>query len=99
MASALTSWASADALPLSIDPAVCQEGAWSVWLPLGSAFAHVHPRDDGDCEVWLGGETEAPTYDGAPTQYCRFPPVCEPVALATSAGGPARIDSPYCAGF
>lgn len=84
------------ALPSSIDPAVCAEGIWSVWLPFGSAYVQVHQRADGDCEMWLGGETESPTYDGSPTQYCRFPVSCLPVTPAYSSGGPAHIDSPFC---
>lgn len=87
---------SEDPFPLTVDPAVCSEGKWLAWLPLGSAFVHVHAREDGDCEVWLGGETENPMYDGSPTQYCRFPPSCAPVTAGAGRGGPAFIDSPYC---
>lgn len=83
--------------PLSIDPGTCTEGTWSAWLAFGSAYAGVHRRDDGACEVWLGGETENPMYDGLPTEYCRFPSVCAPVAASTQGGGgPATIGGPYC---
>jgi hypothetical protein len=83
--------------PLTIDPGECTEGAYFVWLPLGSAWVDVHQRSDGSCEVWLGGETENPMYDGSPTQYCRFPVACAAISAgASGGGGPAEIASPYC---
>ena len=84
-----------NALPTAIDPSNCQDGAWSVALPLGSAYVHVHRRNDG-CEMWLGGETENPLYDGTPTQYCRFPTSCLPLTPTHGNGGPAQLYSPYC---
>jgi hypothetical protein len=82
--------------PLTIDPAACDEGKWFIYLPFGSAWAQVHETSDGACEVWLGGETEDPRYDGTPTRYCRFPAMCEPVTVVAGDGGPAEIESPYC---
>jgi hypothetical protein len=87
-----------DPFPLSVNPLVCESGRVSVALGLGSAFAEVvQAAGTGECEVWLGGETESPEYDGTPTQYCRFPNECAPV-VADHLGdsGPASIDSPYC---
>lgn len=92
----LSSQGDGGTLPASIDPSACLEGLWMVWLPFGSAYVHVHRRDDGDCELWLGGETEDPSYDGTPTQYCRFPSSCKPVTPEYGSGGPASIDSPFC---
>lgn len=84
--------------PFEIDPATCTQGLWSTYLGLGSAWIGVHQTEAGTCEVWLGGETEDPRYDGRPTSYCALPQTCEPLAasLPFDDGGPARLDSPYC---
>lgn len=93
--------AAEEAVPVSdgrsyyVDVDACMQVRWVTWLPFGSAFAVVHPKD-GECEVWLGGETENPRYDGMPVQYCRFPKGCKPVALVAEDGGPITVDSPYC---
>jgi len=86
-------------LPITIDPARCEPAAYFEGLPLGSAYAYVHPLDDGRCEVWLGGEHESPSYDGLPTGYCLFDPGCEPLSIWPQDDplcGPAVIDSNRC---
>ncbi|RLB50315.1 MAG: hypothetical protein DRJ42_19165 [Deltaproteobacteria bacterium] len=80
----------------AFDPGACPSEQWFTALPLGSAFARVSGAEDRSCEIWLGGETENPMYDGSITQYCRFPAGCTPVTVTLGDGGPARIDSPYC---
>jgi hypothetical protein len=51
-------------VPFEITPSTCSEGRWFSYFPLGSAGADVHRASDGECEVWLRGETEDPGYGG-----------------------------------
>lgn len=91
----LHTWPNAE--PLAIDLARCTDGRWYASLPFGSAWVVVHSSDT-ECEVWLGGETENPEYDGRPTQYCLFGrDTCEAIAeVDFQEGGPAHIDSEAC---
>lgn len=87
--------------PLTIDLAACVPGRYFASLPLGSAWVVVAPAADASagCNVWLGGETENPRYDGSASQYCAFPTSCSPATLTVSAGGggPAHVDlASYC---
>jgi len=81
--------------PLVIDVSRCESGRWFTWLPLGSAWVMVRPSADG-CELWLGGETENPMYDGSASQYCRFlRNDCE-AHIEVGQGGPAHLQSGAC---
>ena len=87
-----------DDFPLAVDVEQCAPTRIYNALGFGSAWIEVVPNSaSGECEIWLGGETEYPPYDGSPTMYCSFPRSCAAV-LAThwGDGGPASIDSPYC---
>lgn len=87
-----------DAFPVAVDLEACEPAIYSAALPLGSAWVLVHPADDGYCELWLGGETESPAYDGQPTQYCRFLRNACTVGVGTRGGlgGPAYLDHEAC---
>jgi hypothetical protein len=80
---------------LVIDLARCETGRWFTWLPLGSAWVIVRPSADA-CELWLGGETENPMYDGSATQYCRFLRAGCEAHVAVGQGGPAHLQSGAC---
>ncbi len=81
--------------PVTIDLEACDHALWFGWLPFGSAWVLVHP--DGDtCELWLGGETENPMYDGNPRQYCRLRRDGCDATLTIGDGGPARLASGGC---
>jgi len=85
--------------PLVIDLEECAHARWFTWLSFGSAWVVASPTADGTaCELWLGGETENPLYDGSPSQFCRFRrDSCEAtVELAVDEGGPAYLDSAGC---
>jgi hypothetical protein len=73
----------------------CAYGRWQKPLGLGSAWALVHPTTDDRCEIWLGGETEDPRYDGSPTEYCLFDRHGS-IAVTYGDGGPASITSAFC---
>ncbi len=80
----------------AIDLGACTHQRWSWGLPLGSAWFLVHPVSDTYCEVWLGGETENPRYDGAPAQYCLFDRK-NTLVLEYQDGGPITLDDmPWC---
>jgi hypothetical protein len=79
----------------TVDLEACDHAQWSGWLPLGSAWVLVHP-DGLACELWLGGETESPKYDGSPTQYCRLRRAGCKATLTIGNGGPARLVSQGC---
>ncbi len=82
----------------NVDLHGCNEEYRHVWLPLGSAWALVQPNLDL-CRLWLGGETENPLYQGAPTQFCEFPiqnACVTTVALVAKGGGPVRLEGPGC---
>lgn len=77
-----------------IELAACPHERLFAGLPFGSAWILVNP--DGDrCELWLGGETEDPSYGGAPTEYCRFARRGQ-VTIALGNGGPAALTSASC---
>ncbi len=80
---------------VSVDLSECTSQRWSVSLALGSAWGLVHPRIDGMCELWLGGETENPMYDGHPTQYCLFARAGG-VKVSFGGGGPATLNDTHC---
>jgi hypothetical protein len=80
---------------LTLDLETCAQGRYAVDLPLGSAWVAVVQSADR-CELWLGGETENPRYDGSPSQYCTFlRDACE-VTIVQGNGGPASLSSPAC---
>jgi hypothetical protein len=82
--------------PLSIDLAACAHERLHMWLPLGSAWFLVHPQSASFCEIWIGGETEDPRYDGAPAQYCVFDRLGT-LAVEQRYGGPILMqDMPWC---
>ena len=78
-----------------IDLDSCKRQQMSFALPLGSAWALVHARSSDLCEVWLGGETEDPLYNGHPTQYCQFYR-SGTLTLDTDQGGPFHLDYTWC---
>lgn len=82
----------------AIDLGDCTYGTWQKALELGSAWALIHPTIEDRCEIWLGGETENPNYNGAPTQYCLFDRHGS-IAITYGAGGPASIMSRFCGFF
>lgn len=82
----------------SIDLGDCEYGRWQKALGLGSAWALIHPTVEDRCEIWLGGETENPDYNGAPTQYCLFDRHGS-IAITYGDGGPASIMSEFCGFF
>lgn len=80
----------------AIDLGACTHQRLHWWLPLGSAWFLVHPVSDAYCEVWLGGETENPGYDGAPAQYCLFDRK-NTLVLEYQVGGPITLENmPWC---
>ena len=87
-----------DDFPMTVDVEACEPLRVHNALGMGSAWIEVVPnQESGQCEIWLGGETEYPPYDGTPTMYCSFPAGCGAVVAAHwGDGGPASIDSPYC---
>jgi len=82
----------------SIDLDACAYGIWQKALGLGSAWAVIHPTIEDRCEIWLGGETENPRYDGSPTEYCLFDRRGS-IAITYGGGGPASITSSFCRFF
>ena len=84
-----------EAWPETVDRSTCR-GISFVWLPFGSAWVLAEPLDDGSCQVWLGGETENPGYDGRPTKFCYLGEDELPVPIVIGEGGPASIDHPNC---
>jgi len=87
--------ASGDSSDLVIDLTACEAKRYFAYLPLGSAWVRVAPSD-GICRLWLGGETENPMYDGAPSQYCEYSRDCPSVRIQTAEGGPPHLDSAAC---
>ncbi|MCA9576159.1 MAG: hypothetical protein R3B40_11045 [Polyangiales bacterium] len=94
------------AVPDVLDVGLCREGRYRETLPLGSAWVELR-RVGRCCEVWLGGETEDPSYDGSPQQFCRFSRsgvthvpihVGRVMGSAIDIAGPARTceDTPAC---
>ena len=57
----------------------------------GSFWWIISPKDSTTCEIWLGGETEDPDYDGSPTKYCTFARNGTATIEINSNGGPANI--------
>lgn len=80
---------------LVLDTGLCRAANYSTALPLGSAWVLIRPADTA-CEVWLGGETEDPSYGGQPRQYCRFKRKSCDAPVAVGQGGPARVESGGC---
>lgn len=78
-----------------IDLQRCESGYWFTWLPLGSAWVRMRPSTDR-CELWLGGETENPMYDGSASQYCRFSRADCEAHIEVGQGGPAHLQSGAC---
>ena len=83
-----------------VDLSACIQRRWFAALPLGSAWVAVSPNGEY-CDVWVGGETENPIYDGSPTQQCRFrrDVGCELQIEQPAPGGPVVVDSPACVGL
>jgi hypothetical protein len=79
----------------SFSPDECPTGSAFLALPFGSAWAASEPVEGG-CDLWLGGETEDPLYDGWPTTFCRFPTGHKPLNIEVGSGGPAVVSSPWC---
>ena len=79
----------------SFDPEECTVGSSQVGLPFGSAWFASEPIEGG-CDLWLGGETENPLYDGRATRFCRLPAGHEPLDIVIGEGGPARVNSVWC---
>lgn len=79
----------------SFNPDDCPTGSADLSLPFGSAWLVSEPVDGG-CDLWLGGETEDPLYDGRPTQFCRFPSGHMPVDIVIGEGGPPWVNSLWC---
>jgi len=77
-----------------IDLGDCAYATHRAALPLGSAWVLVHPTGD-HCELWLGGETENPRYDGSPSQYCLFDRHGA-VMIALTSGGPPHLEYAWC---
>lgn len=48
--------------------------------------------DGATCEIWVGGESENPLYDGTPYQYCRL----RREGTRSIGVGVRRIESPAC---
>jgi hypothetical protein len=82
----------------SIDLGDCAYGTWQKGLGLGSIWGVVHPTTGDLCEIWLGGETENPGYDGSPTEYCLFDRHGS-ISITYGGGGPATIMSSFCRFF
>lgn len=85
-----------EAETLVIDLDACRHERLHWWLPLGSAWFLVHPVSGAYCDIWLGGETENPQYDGSPRQYCRFDRQGD-LDIQPQQGGPIVLDDmPWC---
>lgn len=82
----------------SVDLGNCEYGRWQKPLGLGSVWGLVHPTTGDRCEIWLGGETENPSYDGSPAEYCLFDRHSS-IAITYGGGGPASIMSQFCSLF
>ncbi|HUS30537.1 MAG TPA: hypothetical protein VMZ53_18635 [Kofleriaceae bacterium] len=80
---------------ITVDLDACANQRLFAWLPLGSMWILVHRRDGDHCELWLGGETEDPSYNGAASQYCLFYRQGT-LDVEVRNGGPARVDEPSC---
>lgn len=75
----------------------CRKRRYFSWLTFGSAWVYTRPGA-GVCQIWLGGETENPSYNGLPTQYCEVPlgaTIMVDLELERN-GGPARSFSDFC---
>ena len=84
-----------EAWPATVERSTCR-GISFVWLPFRSAWVLAAPLAAGSCQVWLGGETENPSSDGRPTQFCYLGEDELPVPILIGEGGPASIDHPNC---
>lgn len=80
---------------IAIDLNDCANERLFAWLPFGSMWILVHQRDDDHCELWLGGETENPQYDGGASQYCLFYRR-DTLDVPVRSGGPAYVEEPSC---
>ncbi|HEY5922448.1 MAG TPA: hypothetical protein VIV11_12290 [Kofleriaceae bacterium] len=81
---------------VAVDLHACKYERLHMWLGLGSAWFLVHPRSNRYCEMWLGGETENPNYDGSPAQYCLFDR-SGTLLIAPKGGGPILMQNmPWC---
>ena len=80
---------------VAIDLNACANQRLFAWLPFGSMWILVHRRDSNHCELWLGGETENPQYDGSASQYCLFYRRGT-LDVSVENGGPAYVDEPSC---
>jgi hypothetical protein len=76
---------------LVIDMAACKYARQDESLAMGSIWVLVHPLDDKRCEVWMGGETENPHYDGKPSGYCVFERAGVLEIPLDGAGGPPSV--------
>ena len=79
----------------SFSPDECPAGSAILSLPFGSARFASEPVEGG-CDLWLGGETEDPLYNGRPTMFCRLPTGHETLNIVIGDGGPAQINSLWC---
>ena len=80
---------------IAIDLDACVNQRLFAWLPFGSMWILVHRRDSDHCELWLGGETENPQYNGSASQYCLFYRRGT-LEVGVENGGPAYVDEPSC---
>ena len=84
-------------MELVLDLHDCVYWRYQTSLGLGSAWFLVHPQSSSFCEMWLGGETENPGYDGHPAQYCVFDRKHTLTISLHSGGGPIVLaDQPSC---
>lgn len=95
-----TSTLAGQEIPTSIDLSSCSNASYYKALGLGSAWVRVE-QGETSCKVWIGGETENPSYDGSPSQYCEFARSCGSPAnnalrIQLGMGGPPRLDSAAC---
>lgn len=79
----------------SFNPDECPTGSAALSLSFGSAWLASEPVDGG-CDLWLGGETEDPLYDGRATMFCRLPSGHKPLNIVIGDGGPAWVNSLWC---
>jgi hypothetical protein len=82
-----------------LDPAVCEPKSYFAALPLGSSWARVEPTTTA-CQLWVGGETEDPRYEGfayavllVRADLYPSPPL---KLLAGGPGGPPHLTLPAC---
>jgi hypothetical protein len=81
--------------PAVVDLRVCRPTHYHRTLEEGVAWLRVDPTEDA-CELWFGGQTNDPTYDGRPTQYCSFARAGKLKLPQPERGGPVWLDHLAC---